>query len=98
MMAVRHVNAGCAQASAAGAGANEIPSMVSVTLETKAANRSAFGMGFIVDLLLPFLPTAALQVLPTAALQAVAISQFFLTWRVGKYCGGNSAKLKWTEG
>jgi hypothetical protein len=38
-------------------------------LETRAANRSALGMGFIVDPLLPLLRTAALQ--------AVAISKIF---------------------
>jgi hypothetical protein len=46
MIAVRQFRLGWAEEPSAGT--KEIPSMVSVTLETRAANRSALGMGFIV--------------------------------------------------
>jgi hypothetical protein len=46
MMAVLQLRDGWAGVLAAGR--KEIPNMVSVTLETRAAKRSAFGMGFIV--------------------------------------------------
>ena len=47
MMAVLQVSPGCAAASVEGA--NDSPSMVSVTLETSAANLSAFGKGFMLS-------------------------------------------------